>query len=306
MSLEAYLAEISRADRPLAVSKLANLSELSPEELAAFWSAWVHIDLERRRQITGHLADLAEENPTLNFDGIFMACLQDSDETVRLKAVDGLWECERRSLLDSLIAMLKEDDEETVRAAAATALGRFAMRAELGKSRPEDRVKVENALLATIESEQEPVEVARRAIEAIAPLDVSKVKHIIEQAYGSEDSRMRVSAIYAMGRNCDPAWLPTLLRELGNADAEMRYEAAAACGELAEEDAVPHLGELVNDIDSEVRLSAIAALGKIGGSEAEEILHVCLEHSDELIREAAGAALEELSFEKDPMSFRIE
>ena len=306
MSLEAYLAEISHADRPLAISKLANLSELSPEELASFVSAWADIDIERRRQVMSHLADLAEENPTLNFDGIFMACLHDPDEIVRLKAIDGLWECESRSLIDALVTMLKEDDEETVRAAAATALGRFAMRAELGKSRPEDRVKVENALLATIESTREPIEVTRRAVEAIAPLNVSKVKQIIEQAYGSQDFKMRVSAIYAMGRNCDPAWLPTLLRELGNADAEMRYEAAAACGELAEEDAVPHLGELINDIDSEVRLSAIVALGKIGGSEAEGILHVCLEHSDELIREAAGAALEELSFEKDPMSFRIE
>jgi len=306
LSLEAYLAEISHADRPLAISKLANLSELSAEELASFVSAWADMDLDRRRQVTSHLADLAEENPNLNFNGIFMACLNDPDETVRLKAIDGLWECESRSLIDALIIMLKEDDEETVRAAAATALGRFAMRAELGKSRPEDRVKVENALLAAIESTREPIDVARRAVEAIAPLNVSRVKQLIEQAYRSDDFRMRVSAIYAMGRNCDPAWLPTLLRELGNADAEMRYEAAAACGELAEEDAVPHLGELINDIDSEVRLSAIAALGKIGSSEAEGILHVCLEHSDELVREAAGAALEELSFEKDPMSFRIE
>ena len=85
----------------------------------------------------------------------------------------------------------------------------------------------------------------------------------------------------------------------------MRYEAAEACGELGEEDAVPHLSRLIHDLDSQVSLSAIAALGKIGGSEAEDILRECLTHSDEHIRQAAGEALEELGFEKDPLSFRI-
>ncbi len=305
MSLESYFAEIGNSKKHLVVSKLANLSTLSSEELRLFMETWVKIDVDRQRQIVGHLVELAEENPNLNFDDIFIACLHDPDETVRIKSIDGLWECESCSLIDSFITLLREDSKESVRAAAAMALGKFAMLAELGKLRPEHRLKVERVLLAIIDDQEEDIEVVRRAIEAIAPISLPRVKEIIQQAYSSDDDNMRVSAIYAMGKNSDPAWLTTLLRELGSADTEMRYEAAEACGELGEEDAVPHLSRLIHDLDSQVSLSAIAALGKIGGSEAEDILRECLTHSDEHIRQAAGEALEELGFEKDPLSFRI-
>ncbi len=305
MSLERYLAEISNSEKPLVISKLANLSTLSSDELKSFIEIWTKLDVDRQRQIVNHLVELAEENPNLNFDDIFIACLHDPDEIIRAKSIDGLWECENRCLIDSFITLLREDSKESVCAAAAMALGKFAMLAELGNLRPEDRAKVERALFTIIEDEDEQLEVTRRAIEAIAPLSLPRVKEIIQQAYESEHASMRVSAIYAMGKNSDPAWLPTLLRELNSADAEIRYEAAAACGELGEENAVPYLSKLIHDLDSQVSLSAIAALGKIGGSEAEDILQQCLSHSDEHIRQAAQDALEELGFEKDPLSFRI-
>jgi HEAT repeat protein len=305
LPLERYLAEISNSEKPLVISKLANLSTLSSDELKLFTEIWTKLDVDRQRQIVNHLVELAEENPNLNFDDIFVACLHDPDEIVRAKSIDGLWECENRCLIDSFITLLREDSKESVRTAAAMALGKFAMLAELGKLRPEDRAKVESALFTIIEDEDEQLEVTRRAIEAIAPLSLPMVKGIIQEAYESEHASMRVSAIYAMGKNSDPAWLPTLLRELGSADAEIRYEAAAACGELGEENAVPHLSRLIHDLDSQVSLSAIAALGKIGGSEADDTLRECLSHSDEHIRQAARDALEELGFEKDPLSFRI-
>ena len=78
------------------------------------------------------------------------------------------------------------------------------MLAELGELRPEDGEKVQKALLSAIGNQEEQLEVRRRAIEAISPLSLSKVKDIIRQAYESEDARMRASALYAMGRNCDP------------------------------------------------------------------------------------------------------
>jgi len=305
LSLNRYLAEIGDAGRPLVASKLANLSALSPQELSVVVDAWAGIEVERRREIIGNLVQLAEDNPNLDFDDVFAACLDDNDETVKIRAIDGLWECESRGLIGVFITLLMKDAREPVRAAAATALGKFAMLAELGKSRDDDSAKVENALFAIIDDPGEQSEVTRRALEAIAPLSLPEVKAVIEQAYNSDDAKLRASAIYAMGRNCDPAWLPTLLRELASADAEMRYEAAAACGELGEEDAVPHLGRLVQDIDSEVCLSAITALGEIGGSEAESILRECLGHPDEHICQAAEQALEELSFDQDPMSFGI-
>jgi len=305
LSLQRYLAEISDSNKRLVSSKLTNISSLSPEELRLFLEAWAGMDIERRRQIMSQLVELAEENCKLNFDDIFLACLQDSDEIVRVRSIEGLWECEHRSLIDRFITLLREDSKESVRSAAATALGKFAMLAELEQLRPEDGVKVESVLLTAIDDDENMIEVKRRAIEAIAPLSRPMVKEIIQQAYESDDVRIRVSAIYAMGRNSDPDWLPTLVRELGSTDAEMRFEAAVACGELGEESAVPHLMRLIDDLDSQVQLSAIAALGMISGSEAEAALRECLNHHNEHIRQVAVEAMEELAFDRDPFSFEL-
>ena len=299
------LAELSDESKPLVSSKLANLSATSQEELVLFLEAWAEIGFERRRQIASQLVGLAEEDPKLNFDDIFHACLRDPDEIVRVRAIEGLWEYENHSLIDTFINMLREDRQESVRAAAALALGRFALLAELGQLRPDDGAKVEKALAEVIDDQEEQLGVRRRAVEAIATFSLPEVTEIIQEAYQSDDDQMRVSAIYAMGRNSDPAWLPTLVKELSNPDTEMRFEAAGAYGELGGEEAVPHLVRLIYDLDAQVQLSAIAALGKIGGNEAGAALRECLNHTAEHIRGAAEDALEELGFSKDPFSFRI-
>lgn len=304
MSLERYLAELSDEGKPLVFSKLVNLSTMSAEELRLFREAWAGMGVARRREVASQLVALGEENPEVNFDDIFLACLHDPDGMVRVSAIEGLWEYENRSLIDPLIALLREDRGEAVRAAAAIALGKFALLAELGKLRPDDGAKVEGALVAAIDNQAEQLEVRRRAVAAIAPLSRPQVTEIIQRAYYSDDAKMRVSAIYAMGKNSDPAWLPTLVKELGHPDAEIRFEAVGACGELGEEEAVPHVERLIHDLDVQVVLSAIAALGKIGGSEAAAALRECLNHPEGHIRDAAEDALEELDRNEDPFSFR--
>jgi HEAT repeat protein len=305
LSLESYLIELSDESKPIVFKKLANLSALSTENLMLFLEGFANMGAARRMEIIEKLVELAEENIDVNFNDIFIACLQDPDAAVRASAIEGLWEDEDRSIIDPLISILHQDSEETVRAAAATALGKFAMLAELGEMRQQDGDKVQKALLTVIENGKEGLEVRRRAIESLAPFDLPKVTNIIREAYNSNDYEMRVSAIYAMGMNCDPQWLDTLIAELGNTDAEMRYEAARACGEIAEEKAVPCLVKLIHDPDLRVKLAAIAALGNIGGSEAEAALEACLNDPDEYIHDAVEDTLDELHLNKDPFTFRI-
>ena len=160
-------------------------------------------------------------------------------------------------------------------------------------------------MLAVIDDESRHIEVSRRALEAASPLSFPQVNRAIMGVYQSDNPKLRVSAIYAMGRNCDPSWLPILLRELANTDTEMRYEAAVACGELGEEEAASCLIELTNDPDTGVQLAAIQALGEIGGSEAKGWLEECLNNPSELIRQAAEQALRGLKTWEDPFSFRV-
>lgn len=303
-SLESYLDELSDQKKPLVTSRLANLSGLFSAEVSLLQRVWPKIEVERRRQIINRLVDLAQDNFELDFEPMFQACLKDSDQRVRVKAIEGLWECEDRSLIDPLISLLQEDSEESVRAAAAAALGKFAMLAEFEKLRSCDAEKVENALLAVIDNKMERLEVRRRAIEAISPRNHKRVKEIIREAYQSNSPKLRGSALYAMGRNCNPEWLPILVKELGSPNPELRFEAARACGELGDESVISHLIMLIHDPDPQVQDSAIEALGYIGGTEAGEALRQCRNNPDERIRHAAEAALQELGFADDPLSFR--
>jgi HEAT repeat protein len=143
------------------------------------------------------------------------------------------------------------------------------------------------------------VEVRCRALEAVATLSTRQVKEAIKNAYQSRDERLMVSAIYAMGKNCDPNWMPLLLKELDNRDAEIRYEAVSACGEMGTEEIVSYLLPLANDPDLDVRLATIEALGKIGGNEAKRCLRENATDSSEAIRDAIEQALAEIELQDD-------
>ena len=284
---------------------LAELSRLDREEIESFEKIWSVLEPERRRRIISSLVDLTENNVELDFNDIFKLALTDADEDVRCQAISGLWEVEETGLIGPLLGLLRNDSSDRVRASAASALGRFTLLAEHGKIRPGYKDSVKNALLGILNDDGVNEEVRRRALESLAPLSVPDVKKAIASAYASGNERLRVGAIYAMGRNCDAEWIPILLKEASSGDPERRFEAATALGELGDSDAVPRLIELGNDPDSEVRSAALQSLGRIGGSEAREYLQSCMSSRDQATREAARHALDELQANEDPLSIPL-
>ena len=302
MSLENYLKELADGKSTLVISRLTDISALSPANLELFRKSWAQTPVERRREVIGNLITLAEGDPQLDYNDIFILGIKDTDETVRLKSIEGLWEYEHRSLIDPLINILRSDNSEQARASAAVSLGKFALLCELGKLRQKDGDRVEQSLIAAIRSDKETVEVKRRAVEALAPLSLPIVTDIIREAYKNSNALMKASALYAMGINCDPAWQPIIIHELNNTDPEIRFEAAKACGEFEDGQAVPQLLKLLNDPDTEVKISVLSALGRIGGDEAEAALEECIKLSEDYIRDAANDALRELYFNRDPFS----
>ncbi len=142
----------------------------------------------------------------------------------------------------------------------------------------------------------------RRAVESVAYSSDSRIGPIIESAYYHENEKMQVSAIFAMGRNADLAWLPQVLAELDNPVNEIRFEACRACGELEARDAVEQLIAMIDeDDDQEIREMAVWALGRIGGTAAKEALELCTEHENEALAQAAEEALEELNLFGDEL-----
>ena len=299
------IAEILNPNEPLVNSRLVYLSDLSGEDMAFLEQTWAKTNLERRQQIISQLVHLNEADFKLDFSSTFTFCLNDPDETVRTQAIAGLEVEENHLLITPLVRSLKEDSSTKVRAAAATALGRFALLGELGKLSTDYTTKVYTALLEVLENRAEPVEVKRRALEAIAPFNLPQVKEFIEEAYHSSDVKLKTSAIYAMGRNCDSLWLTILLAELNSEEAEIRYEAAGACGEFGASEAVPYLIRLIEDKDAQVQEAAIKALGEIGGEEAKQALRKLIKNPQPRIRQAAESALKELEFCEDPLSSNL-
>jgi len=305
LPIEEIITDLCDSSQPLRNSRLVELSSLNSEELELWERAWANIKPKRRRQIIYRLVELAEDNFELDFDSIFRNCLKDQDAEVRSKAIEGLWESEDSSLISPFVNLLEQDGSENVQAAVATALGKFAMLAELNRLRSGHTSKICQALLGVISDKNRTVKVRRQALEAVTPLNLPQVEKAIREAYQSHNRQLRISAIYAMGKNYNCSWLPILLRELSSADAEIRYEAAGACGELGEEAASPYLVELIGDPDVDVQVAALQALGKISGGEAKECLQQCLDNPSEVIRQVAEQALYELEAEESPFTFRV-
>ncbi|MBC8248832.1 MAG: HEAT repeat domain-containing protein [Anaerolineales bacterium] len=295
-SFEELLQKIGDTESRLSISSLYGLSGMDRVETLLFQETWPSIAIERRRQIINFLVEIAEASFEVNFGPVFRFCLGDEDETVRAAAIEGLWEDNDTALINPLITMLRDDPSISVRAGAATSLGRYVLLGELDKIKPRPFALVREALLETIHSPFEHLEVRRRAIETIAYSSDEGVREIIETAYYDEDERMRTSAVLAMGRSADPSWADLVINELESSRPEMRYEAATASGELELLDAIPLLANLVNDPDREVLEAAIWALGQIGGNEARRILHDCYREDDEFLCEAVEEALEQLEF----------
>jgi HEAT repeat protein len=303
LTVEQYLNALADNERPLRNADLMILSDMAPEGLEILRDVWPDVSAERREDVLQRLIELSEDNLDADFNDLFRFCLSDENPAVKAKAMEGLWECDDRTLVTPLTNLLEHDPSDQVRAAAATALGKFALLSMSGKMLSKDGERIKESLIQTIEDSDESQDVRRRAIEAVAPFNTPEVQEIIQDAYESDQFEMKCSAVYAMGKSCDPQWLPIILAELRNPLAAMRYEASHACGEFGEEPAVPHLLALFDDDDHQTQVSAISAVGAIGGSLARKALLRCLKSSDDLAVEAAQEALDNLDDGDESLGF---
>lgn len=300
MNFEEQLARLGDLARPPAHAELKALSNLGPEMLKVFWTAWRQFPAERRVAILREIETMAEDNVDLEFRQVFRACLSDPDPDVRTAAIEGLWEDESERTMEHLITLL-DDDAGAVRSAAAVALAPFAYRAEVGELSPAAGQQILGALLRAVTDPEQPLEVRRRAVEGIGYFTGSKEAQAeIGRAYAHSEVTMRESAVLAMGRSMRPTWFPYIERELKSPSPALRYEAARAVGELGEDGRplLTALLPLVDDEDSEISLAAIWALGQVGGPSARRLLERLARSSDDARRQAAAEALDELTMDE--------
>lgn len=294
--LDILLDEMLESAAMPSLASLCCLSNLEAKEAARTREAWPNLSVELRRQLVTKLVKVAEADFEMDFSELFRLGMGDEDAQVRTAAIKGLWEDGDVRLVPLLAARLREDKDATVRAAAATSLGRFVLMGELEEIRPDPHALAYETLLAACQDTEEQKTVRRRALESLAYTDKEIVTDLIREAYAASEEKMRISAVFAMGRSADNRWSRQVQQELFSPNPELRYEAARACGELRLSKTVPELGELAEDADPEVQEAALWALGQIGGDKAAEILkHHCMAE-DEATQAAARVALDELEF----------
>jgi HEAT repeat protein len=301
-TLSEIIAETLYSGEEIRHTDLVRLSDLNDDDLTQFKKGWRSAAMERRTLLISRLVSLGEDDARLDFTRIFKSCLEDTEASIRIRALEGLELEDKYNFALPVIRTLKTDESSEVREAAARVMGKFALMAELGELPVAVGGDIFDALLGVLEDPSEPGPLRRRVLQSIAPFRQDPVASYIEDFYYSEDPLVKADAIFAMGRNCDSRWLDFLSEELQSNSALFRFEAARACGEIQDEDAVPGLLNLLNDDDHEVQEAAIAALGKIGGQQAKNALDGLSTSPENRIKEAALSALTELEICQDPLS----
>ena len=303
MALGAVIDELINPEAELKPSLLSRLSALLPEQQEELREGWPDIPAPRRLEIVEGVIGMAEDDIELDFLPVLRDALQDDDAEVRAAAASGLWETDDRIVITPLLGLLETDESPTVRAAAASTLGHFVELAEAGKLIERDASRLQEALLRVLKDDEEETIVRRRALEAIAPLSHPSIGGWVSWAYKCDDPSLRQSAVYAMGRTCDPVWLSVIVEEMESVDPAMRFEAANAARELADPEALPYLHELVGDLDTQVAMAAVHAIGGIGGAMAKKLLKRYVDRGEGAVSEAAEEALRAL--ETDEMDFTM-
>lgn len=269
---EQTLSILRNPDAAFTADAIYTLSDLGSEQMAAFTSLWSELSTERRHNLILRLVETAEANFDLDFGSIIEFALDDEAAEVRRAAIDGVLEDSSLRVVSKLVKLAQHDSSTEVRASAVGALGPFILQGELGKLPEQVNTQIQDIVLAIHTNRDEDPDVRRRALESISNCGREGVNELIRSAYYADALRMRLSAVFAMGRSCDDIWAPQILEELSSDYPEMRYEAARAAGELELQRALPRLVELAHEDDREVQEVAIWALGEIGGRTARNVL----------------------------------
>ncbi len=249
---------------------------------------------------------------TMDYSPVLLEYLDDEDAEVRALAIGNLWDYPDPDLIDVLVDKAEHDPSADVRCKAIITLGRFIYEGEMAdydfdwgemeemmradELPQEDFLRVKRFLIDLYRNPAKSLDERRYAVEALGFHTDDEVFSIIEEAYAHPNPKMKMSAIFAMGRSGNLRWTDTLLEELNNPQKELRMEAIRAAGEIGLDEAGKELWRLTYSDDRDVKLEAIWALGQTGWEGAFERLdELTIMGEDEEIREVAEDAMEEWS-----------
>ena len=252
--LEALLDEAT----PLHPRYLNRFSDLEGEDALLLGENWEKIALWRRQALMEDLPVLADNDYLLSFEAVGRIAVRDPDPQVRFGGIQAFIasESESHDLINVLLNLAESDLDSNVRAASASALGKFVYIGELELLPESDRSDLEDRLIK-ISEEDSYTEVRRNALESLGFSSRDGIQDLIANAYQSSDPAWVASALFAMGRSADETWSEEVFEHLTNPNDQIRLEAVRAAGELGLLEARKVLVSSLGDPNDEVRLAAI-------------------------------------------------
>ena len=282
-----------RAPADLNDDDFEDLSDLSRGAAARLIERWMDIPYPVRLALVREMVNRFETDIEHHYDRALVAALYDEEVEVKLGAFEGLTDTTEQMLLRYLLDHLRSEPVATVRAAGARVVAQFVLEAEL-EQLPKEQIDQLRDLVLGMAEEDPDSEVRLQMLEAAGYFAKDpEVIDAIEQVWASGSHDSQVSALRAMGRQCDPRWLDVVLSQFQSDEPELRFEAARAAAFLGNQSIVPQLMTLTDDEDVEVQMAAIASLGAIGGETAINTLRALEQSESVAISDAAGAAVEE-------------
>lgn len=279
------------------VQEIINSTGVGDAMAEYFWDEFNQLPLHEQRARVEQLVSQEEENFSENNAPLYLALMKHPDPEIRKAAVGAMWFYPEEEYIETILRLCKTDPDDEVRGKAASVLGRYIYEGWiLEEFDPHLMRYLIEELLRIAEDVHESITVRRFSMESLGFVyDDPRVLNLIENAYFSPEEDMRLSAIFAMGRNGNERWISYLLDSLHDPNKNLRLEAICACGEAQIQESFSELKALCFESDKEVRLEAIWALGKLGIQPALQTLCLCTQDKDEDIRTMAQEAIEELS-----------
>lgn len=291
--------------KPFPARLLYRLSDLEGPELETLTETWPKISTRRRQAVLEDLEEIGETDLVLSFEAIFRLALGDADSSVRATAAHGLWDYELVDLIPTFLHLMESDPAAEVRAASASALGKFVYLGEIEEISQETLDEITDQLLSIYNS-GDAAGVRQKALESLGFSSRPEVTPVLESAYYSGKKDWMVSALFAMGRTAHARWQPLVLDALTHDDDEIRFEAARAAGELELKAAREPLMAMLQDPEKEVRLAVIWSLSQIGGLGVAELLEeLADETEDEDELDLIDSAIDNLEFTNDLEMFSL-
>lgn len=290
MSVEQFLSDFTPGQETTedTLAELSGIANAEARMLSTRWLGWTDDEV---LHLHTKLADLAEEDTSMEFECVFKAGLHYRDGRVRAVSTHALAETGDVSAVSRIIDLFNEDEDPDVRVAAATAMGSFAAIASEGRLSERVRSRIFDALSSVIEKGDTPQELWRRALEAAGSFDDPRVAKYIERGKVSEAPEFQRSVLIAIARTSDPRWLDHVTQQLESTDSSVRFEAVNALGEIGDEPDAFYLEEPLDDQDLMVQMAAVAAAEKIGGPTAKQLLQIATESPEPGVAKAASDAL---------------